>query len=594
MTGRAKTWTNARRVPYSDPGTPDHRSAARYLWWLVVRQRRRVLLGALWGSLWMCALMLPPYVLKRLIDDGLRERSTGRLLLWAGVLIVLGATIAVLGLLRHRTMTLVRVDAAYRTVQVVVRHITGLGSALPRRMSVGELTYLQAGDVGVIAQTLTITGPGVGAAIAYTATAVLLFTISPLLACLVVLGVPVLAIVVGPLLGKLRRAEETYRQQQGELSARVGDIVSGLRVLAGIGGKAQFGRRYRTLSRAVLATGYRVGGFTSWVQAIGSGLPVVFLAGVTWVAARMVAAGSISVGEMVAVYGYVAALLVPVTFFMEGADDLPRGLVAARRVAAVLALTPDVDDSATTVPAPDAAAELYDPESGLRLLPARLSALVSARSDEARAVVERLGRYVDSDVTWAGVPLSALALAEVRRRILVADNEAYLFAGALREVVSAGTPSGTDDIERAVWTAAAADIVEGLPDGIESYLAGQGRDVSGGQRQRLRLVRALLAEPDVLLLVEPTSALDAHTEALIAARVRSARQGRTTLVVGTSPLLLHGADRVSYLVDGKVAAVGSHTELLAGHPGYRALVYRGSDEAETTHESPRSRKDGNR
>lgn len=578
MTGDGPTHT--RRVPYTDPGSPDHRGAWRYLWWLVAQQRRRILLGALWGSLWMCALMVPPYVLARTIDDGLRARSTDRLLLWVGVLIALGAVIAGLGLLRHRTMTLIRVDAAYRSVQVVVRHVAALGSALPRRMSVGELTYLQAGDVGVIAQTLTITGPGVGAVVAYTATAVLLFTISPLLACLVVLGVPALAIVVGPLLGRLRRAEDAYRRQQGELTARVGDIVSGLRVLAGIGGKAQFGQRYRALSRTVLASGYRVGSVTSWVHAIGTGLPVIFLASVTWVAARMVAAGSISVGEMVAVYGYVAALLVPVTFFMEGADDLPRGLVAAGRVAAVLALKPDVDDSASRAPVPAAPAELYDPESGLRLLPGRFSALVSARSDKARAVVERLGRYVDSDVTWAGRPLSDFALSEVRRRILVADNDAYLFAGALREAVSAGTPPDPADLERAVWTAAASDIVESLPDGLDSHLAGQGRNVSGGQRQRLRLVRALLAEPDVLLLVEPTSALDANTEAVITARLRSGRQGRTTLVVSSSPLVLHDADQVFYLVDGAVLAVGSHNELLAGHPGYRALVYRGSDEVE--------------
>jgi ABC-type bacteriocin/lantibiotic exporter with double-glycine peptidase domain len=111
-------------------------------------------------------------------------------------------------------------------------------------------------------------------------------------------------------------------------------------------------------------------------------------------------------------------------------------------------------------------------------------------------------------------------------------------------------------------------------------VAAQGRSLSGGQRQRVRLVRALLADPEVLLAVEPTSALDAHTEAAIARRLREARAGRTTVVTSSSPLLLDHADRVLYLVDGKVAASGRHRVLLETEPGYRALVARDAEGAE--------------
>jgi ABC-type multidrug transport system fused ATPase/permease subunit len=174
-----------------------------------------------------------------------------------------------------------------------------------------------------------------------------------------------------------------------------------------------------------------------------------------------------------------------------------------------------------------------------------------------------------------------MALPQVRRRILVADNEADLFAGTLREVVSGRWgPYDKDDatIDRAVHAAVAQDIVRALPDGLDSLLDAQGRNLSGGQRQRIRLVRALLADPEVLLALEPTSALDAHTEAAVAARLRAVRSGRTTLVTGTSPLLLDQADTVYYLVDGKVAAVGSHRKLLGEEPGYRALVARGAED----------------
>ncbi|MFH8349530.1 ABC transporter ATP-binding protein [Streptomyces sp. NPDC018045] len=582
------------RVPYTDPGTPDCRSPLRYLWWLVVMQRKRVLLGALWGSAWMCALMLPPYLMSRAIDNGLRGRDTGELVLWVAVILVLGAAIAALGILRHRTMTLIRVDAAYRTVQVLVRQMTRLGAALPRKVSAGELTHLQAGDIGRIAQTLTITGPGVGAVIAYAATAVLLFSISAVLALVVLLGVPLLAVTIGPLLGKLHGAEGTYREEQASLTARASDMVTGLSVLNGIGGKPMFARRYRERSQALLSHGYRVAALTSWVQALGVCLPVLFLATVTWISARMAADGTITVGEMVAVYGYVAALLVPVSFFIEGADDLPRGLVSARRVAGILAMRPDLADREGLVEPPAGPAGLYDPESGLELPAGRLTALACARSDAAYAVVERLGRYTDSEVTWGGVRLADVPLDEVRRRILLSDHDAYLFGGPLRSAVSVREDHADADIGRAVTAAVADDIVEALPEGLDARLDNQARNVSGGQRQRLRLVRALLADPEVLLLVEPTSALDAHTEATVAARVDAARQGRTTLVVTTSPLLLDRAARVCHLVDGRVAAEGTHGELLAREPGYRALVFRGGQDGAPAGRAPEVREGAGR
>lgn len=180
-----------------------------------MRQRRRVALGALGGSLWMCVLMLPPHFLSRAVDDGLRTRNAGVLIGWVAAVLVLGVVIAVLGLLRHRTMTLIRIDAGCRTVQLIARQAVRLGATLPRTISVGELSYLQIGDIGRIAQTLTITGPGVGAVVAYAASTVLLFGISPLLGAVVVLGVPLLAIAVGPLLGRLHTAEGSYRERQG-------------------------------------------------------------------------------------------------------------------------------------------------------------------------------------------------------------------------------------------------------------------------------------------------------------------------------------------------------------------------------------------
>ncbi|MFI2258293.1 ABC transporter ATP-binding protein [Streptomyces tubercidicus] len=562
------------------PGIPDHRSAGRYVWWLVVSQRGRVAAGATYGSLWMVGLMLPPYVLSRAIDEGLVPGRMPVLLGWVAVLFGVGVANAWLAVMRHRTMTRIRMDATFRTVRAIVAHTLRLGAALPRKVTAGEVVTIGIGDVAVISQTLTMTGPGVGGVLAYGVVAVLLLTVSPLLAGVVLLGVPLLALLVGPLLGRLQGAEARYRERQSGLAARLTDLVGGLRVLNGLGGKEVFADRYRRESRALRGEGYRVGAVTSWVQALGVGLPTLFLAAVTWLAARMAAQGAITVGELVAVYGYAAALVVPVSFFIEGGYDLTRGLVAARRVVRFLRLEPDTADGAGDAPgdAPEAAAVLCDPASGVQVVPGLLTALAAARPGESAAVVDRLGRFADSAATWGAVRLDEIALPQVRDRILVADNEAELFAGTLREVVSGRRDRTEEAIGRAVRTALAEDIVRGLPDGLDSAVEAQGGNLSGGQRQRLRLVRALLADPEVLLAVEPTSAVDAHTEAGIAARLHDARAGRTTVVTSTSPLLLDRADRVYFLVGGRAVAVGSHRQLLDEQPGYRRLVARGEDE----------------
>ncbi|WP_405822352.1 ABC transporter ATP-binding protein/permease [Streptomyces sp. NBC_01390] len=567
---------------YEDPGTPDSRGPARYLVWLVRQQWRRCALGALLGSTWTTLMALTPYLLSRAVDDGLEPGDQIVLAGWAGAILAVGTFSAWLSIMRHRTMTRIRMDANFRTVKVVIGQAVRLGAALPRQVGAGEVVTIGVGDVSTIAQSLTFVGPGVGAFVSYCVVAGLLLSVSPTLAAVILLGMPVVAVLVGPLLGRLQGVESSYRERQGVLTARIGDLSGGLRVLNGLGGKGLFADAFRRDSRRLQEQGYRVGAVSSWIQAFGVGLPTLFLALVTWLAARLAAQGSISVGELVSVYGYVAVLVVPVAFFIECGFQISRALVAARRVVRFLALAPDDDSGAAGrgLDAPVSPAALHDPDSGVSAVPGRLTALAGARPADAAAVVDRLGRFAPSAVTWGGIRLDEIALAQVRARILVADNEADLFAGTLRELVSGRGEFGEEAIARAVRAAVADDIVLGLPDGLDSAIDAQGRNLSGGQRQRVRLVRALLADPEVLLAVEPTSALDAHTEAAVADRLRAERADRTTVVASTSPLLLDRADTVYYLVDGKTAAVGSHQRLLAQEPGYRSLVARDADETE--------------
>ncbi|MFF4339698.1 ABC transporter transmembrane domain-containing protein [Kitasatospora sp. NPDC001540] len=556
-----------------DPGEPDVRSPLRYLAWLATSQLRRSLAGTFFGTAWMLGLTVQPYLLSRAVDDGLRVGRAGPVLGWAAAMLGFGVLGAALAWGRHRTMTLVRNDATFRTVAVVLRHSTRLGAALPRQVTAGEVVTIGISDVVRMSMALTFVGPGVGAAVCYLAIAVLLFALSPLLALVVLLGLPLLGLTLRPLLSRQQHVEDAYRDHQARLTARFEDLAGGLRVLNGLGGKDAYAARYRDDSRRLRAAGYRVGAVTSWIQALGTGLPVLLLAAVTWLGARLAVAGELTPGQLAAVFGYTAVLIVPVYFLLENTQEIGRALVSARRVVAFLSLAPD-PDLGTTEP-PSGQSELADPESGVRLAPGTLNVLACARPAESAAVAERLARLTPGTAAeWGGTPLTDLPLTAVRDRITLAENEAALFAGTLRETVRGRTGAGDDALLAAIDAAAARDVHDALPGGLDAPLAADGRNLSGGQRQRLRLARALTADPEVLLAVEPTSAVDAHTEAAMAAGLRAARAGRTTLLTSTSPLLLDRADTVHYLVDGKVAATGAHRELLRTQPGYRALVTR--------------------
>jgi ABC-type multidrug transport system fused ATPase/permease subunit len=549
------------------------RGAAHFLWWLGWKHKGRVALGALFASLWFMSLAGTPYLISQAIDRGLQPRRVEALVGWAVAVLVVGVTSAGLGIMRHRSMTKMRMAAALHTADLVMTHATRLGAALPRRITAGEVVTIGISDVWTIGRAMNVGGVGVAASLAYAVVAVLLFRVSPVLAVVVLVGVLVVGVVVGPLLQRTQRAGTRYREQQGELNARLVDVLGGLRILNGLGGKEIYVGRYERDSARLRELGYRVGGPSSWVGALGDGLPVVFLAVVVWLAARLAAAGELTVGELVAVYGYTAMLVVPVSVLIFCGFDVTRGLVAAGRVVGFLRVP--VDDPGGGA-APDGPAGLHDPDSGVVAEPGMLTALAGARPEDAAAVLDRLGRYGPTEATWGGRRLADIAQDEVRSRILVADHDADLFAGPLREVVAG--PAEPDDarVGRAIGVAVAVDVAGDLGRHVE----GNGRNLSGGQRQRVRLARAVHADPEMLLATEATSAVDAHTEAAIAERLAAARAGRGTVLATTSPVLLDRADVVHYLVDGRVAASGTHRALLATEPGYRALVNRsfGADE----------------
>ncbi|SEG43013.1 ABC-type multidrug transport system, ATPase and permease component [Thermomonospora echinospora] len=528
-----------------------------------------MLRGIGWGVLWMLSMALAPAVIGRAIDEGVAAGDTGALVRWSAVLLGLAIVQAVSTARRHRLAVFTWLGAAYRTVQVVTRQATRLGATLPRRIGAGEVVSVGVSDVSHIGDALDIVIRGTSAVVAIVAVTALMLAASPPLGLVVLAGVPLVLVAAAPLLRPYHRHNRRLRELVGDLNTRATDIVAGLRVLRGIGGEALFAERYRAESQRVRRAGVQVARSESMLAGAEALLPGLLIVAVIWLGARLAVSGTITPGELVTCYGYAVFLIHPMATLGEAADKLTKGHVAAGRVVGFLALEPELPDRGTTVPPSPAA--LADPASGLVVRPGLLTAVAAADPVDARAIADRLGRYADGEVTYGGVPLRDVA--DLRERIIVAVNEDVLLSGRLADTLTGGVPGR--DLAGAVHAAAAEDIVDAV--GLDAYVVEAGREFSGGQQQRLRLARAVAADPEVLVLVEPTSAVDAHTEARIAGRLGRARAGRTTVVCTTSPLVLDRADHVVFVEGGRVVAEGSHRELLDTEPRYAATVTRGQD-----------------
>jgi ABC-type multidrug transport system fused ATPase/permease subunit len=575
-----------RRLPVPDPGDPDTRSAARYLLWLARSQWTSLALGMWWGVCWMLSMALVPAVLGRAIDAGIAARDLDALLRWSVVLTLLGAFSAIAGTCRHRNAVTNWLASSFRTVQVVTRHVPKVGATLPKLVATGDVVAIGTADIANIGNGFEVVARTAGAVVSICVVATIMLDASVPLGLTVIIGIPALMGVMTLVMRALHRRQDQYRELQTDLTTRATDIAAGLRVLRGIGGEQTFAESYRVSSQTVRVAGVRVARVESLLAAAEVFAPGVFAAIVTWLAATFAVRHELSIGSLIAFYGYATFLTMPLATLGEAADGVTRAYVASGRVIKVLRLEPEISDDAVVTDTLGSGLRtadgtpLTDEASGLAALSGGLLAVVCADPAEAILLSERLARFADTgSPALGGVPLTELPLAEVRSRILLARNDDRLFPGPLRVELAPAGSGGLDDaaLHSAVHTASAEDIIALLDDGLDTVIEDDGRSLSGGQQQRLRLARALAADPETLILVEPTSAVDAHTEARIAERLVRSRTGRSTIVFTSSPLLLDRADLVSYLEEGVVAATGRHRELLADCAAYRAVVTRGED-----------------
>lgn len=566
-------------LPVAHPGVPDLRSATRFLWWIIRGQPWPVAWGIAFGIVWTALQGAVPLVvgasIQSVVDD-----DAGAAVRWGLLIVLLGVATAASGVMRHRMAATVWIVSAARVQQLVARQISILGGKLRREIATGEVVAVSANDVERIGSAMEVLLRFAGAIVTFIGLAIVLVVISPLLGVIVLVGMPVLVLGIAPLVRPLERREQAQRERYGKAAELAADTVSGLRVLRGVGGESHFVDRFRQRSQEVRVAAVRTARIRAILDALQVALPGIFVVTVTVLGARLALDGTIDVGALVAFYGITAFLVMPLRTTTEALDRFTRAYIATRRVLDVLRRErPDPGADQPLPPGPPWV--LADAESGVTLTPDTLTAIVCTDTRTGSALADRLGRHESAaQVTLNGIPIGDLDRALVRATVLVQHPDPEILSGTLAALLDVPR-SGRIDPAQAIRDASADDILDGLgltledpPEAWTVELPERGRTLSGGQRQRLSLARSLVADPPVLILDEPTSAVDAHTEATIAAHLRQARAGRTTAVFTTSPLVLDAADRVIFAPDGIVTATGTHAELVRTDPHYRSIVAR--------------------
>ena len=607
---------------------PPSFGAGALLRWLLRRAAVPVTLATLAACTSNIIQAIVPAFLGQALDAGIENGLNGRVWGIGALLLVLFVVYAVGDTMLSYFGVTAWMRTAFDVDRLVGRQISATGKDLSRQVSTGEVATIIASDADYLGKLIEYLPALLGAAASFLVVAVLMLRTSVSLGLIVILGMPLVAAIVTLVIRPLQKRQAVQREAQSAVTTITTDTVAGLRILRGIGGEDVFARRYRDASQELRRRGVEVASSQATLMTLQVLLPGLFAAIVVWVAARMAVAGSLTPGGLITFYGYTAYLSWPLWVFTSSVQDYTRAVVGARRLSRLLEVAPAAGSLVERLNLDPAAAhpvsgDLVDTGSGLRLKEGRMTALVCPDPQVSADLATRLGRFTDAGptVTLAGRPLTTMPLEQVRASVVVSGATAQLFTGTLREALDVRggpdpQPAGLEDLVRAeterttgadvdqqvrpqereapgddrlieaIGIADAGDVLTSLSEGLAGMITEKGRSLSGGQRQRVALARALLTEAPTLVLIEPTSALDSHTEARVAAQVHRARAGRTTVVVTASPLVLEACDEVVFLdSDGAELLRSTHRELMAmardGHEqaaDYRAVVSRAMGE----------------
>lgn len=537
-------------------------------------QRKLLTASSILASVHQGGEALVPVLIGVIIDEAVATASLPALLTWVLVLAVDFAMLATAYRYSARCAERANQRAAHELrLRVTERVLDARGGAETARLP-GELVNIATGDARRVGKLQFAIPYGLCASLAgVLVSAIALLRLSLPLGLTVLLGAP-LIVFGAQLIGKpLERRSEAEQHQAAFASGVAADLVAGLRVLKGIGAEHSARQRYREGSRSALTATLRAARAQAWHDASILALTGLFIAAVALVGVLLAANGALAIGGLVAAVGLAQYLLGPFQAFGMFNAALAQARGSANRIAEVLD-TPPAVESGTDEPPRPARGELTlenvhcGPLAGIdmRIPAGGLLGIVCPDQETAATMLELLGRTRDpasGRILLDDAGYESLHPEALRSVVLAATHEAQLFAGTVGTNLA---DSAAGPVRPALRAAAAEELTE------DTALTEGGRSLSGGQRQRVALARALAAEPPVLVVHDPTTAVDAVTEAGIARTLRDYREQRTTVLLTTSPALLDLAETVVFVERGKVSARGTHAELVNASAEYRKAV----------------------
>ncbi|MFI2610628.1 ABC transporter ATP-binding protein [Kitasatospora sp. NPDC018619] len=577
------------------------------LWPYARAVRGRLAVSVAAATLGMLSTLAVPVVLGLIVDGPLAEHDLAGLWPLVGLLLLLGLVEA--ALFYTRRVVLARPLAGLETAMRgdLFAKLQRLPVAFHDRWGSGQLLSRATADMYTM--RLFLAFPLVFLvvnSVMFLAGTVVMFTQDWRLALIA------LAPVV-PLFVLTRRFESGYsgasrlaQDQNGDVATLVEESVLGIRILKAFGRHRSMAERFRTQAQALRRTELRKAHLLANLWAVIVGLPEIALACALAVGSYLVAHDELSAGTLVAFLSTALALRWPVESLGWLLAYANEAATATDRFFEVLdepdteADTPEADTPEADAPAaapagaglpapdgirftgvrfryPDAPADSPDLLAGvdLHVRSGETMALVGATGSGKTTLTALLPRLYDATagtITLDGRDIRELPRQRLRELVAVAFEEPTLFSATVRENVLMGSPGAGEEQLRTALATAQAGFVEKLPQGVDTEVGEQGLSLSGGQRQRLALARAVVGDPAFLVLDDPLSALDVHTEALVERALREVLGTTTALVVAHRPSTVLLADRVAVLADGRIEAVGTHQELLRDCAHYRELM----------------------
>ncbi|WP_027647257.1 ABC transporter ATP-binding protein [Salinispora pacifica] len=534
-----------------------------------------------------------PLVAQRVVDGPVARQDPAGLFRLAGLALLFGLAEAVLIFIRRwvQSSSSLGIETAIRAD--IYAHLQRLPASFHDRWQSGQLLSRITTDLSAIRRFLSFGLLFLALnLVTYTVVVALLIRLHPMLGLVVAVSAIPLFLVARRFAQAYHAASRRMQDQQGDLATLVEETAQGLRTAKAYGRGPELAARFAVSSRALHDTAVGKGRLLADTSARLDLVPNLTLGIVLVAGAGAAAAGTLTIGELVAFVSLQLLLIWPVQglgWIIAGGQE---AATAADRIREVLDTPPAILD------APDAAAppraqlrgrlrfsgvsfrypDAREPvlrDVDLTIEPGETVALVGATGSGKStllSLVPRLHDVTGGHITIDGYDVRHLQLATLRRLVGVAFEEPTLFSMSVWENVTLGRPDAGDEEVWAALTLAQATFAYDLPWGLATRVGEQGLSLSGGQRQRLALARTVLSRPALLLLDDPLSALDVHTEALVETALRRALPDTTTLVVVHRPATIALADRVALLEAGRITALGRHADLLATVPAYRALL----------------------